>query len=141
VADRIYVGDTEGNLWRVDLVGSNTSQWQATADLLAGTTPVPLFVALVPDGARQAITALLVSAFNDKGLHTILFGTGSFYRVDDNVVPDDPEVDTFYGIVDRGHPIYGRGDLLEQEILAEVGVNGTRVRGVTAHDMQAGHKG
>src|SRR5690606_29369827 len=49
VADRIYVGDTEGNLWRVDLVGSNTSQWQPPADLLAGSTPLPLFVALGPD--------------------------------------------------------------------------------------------
>ncbi len=29
VADRIYVGDTDGNLWRFDLPGSNTSNWKA----------------------------------------------------------------------------------------------------------------
>ena len=140
VADRIYVGDTDGNLWRLDLAGSSTSDWHAPAGLLSGGTTLPLFVARDDNGLPQAITAPLSSAFNDKGLHTIFFGTGSFYRVDDNVVPDDPPVDTFYGIIDRGEPIALRSDLLEQEILAEVTVSGTRVRGVTANDI-AGHKG
>src|SRR5690606_27263557 len=140
VADRNYVADTLANLWRIDFVDATTRQWQPPADLMSGTTPLPLFVAVGPGGDRQAITAPLSSAFNDKGLHTILFGTGSFYRVDDNVVPDPPDVDTFYGIVDTGAPVT-RGDLLEQQILAEVAVGTTRVRGVTAHDMQSGNKG
>jgi type IV pilus assembly protein PilY1 len=141
VADRIYVGDSDGNLWRVDLVDSSTATWQAPAGLRSGSTTLPLFVARDDNGLRQAITAPLSSAFNDKGLHTIFFGTGSFYRVDDNVVPDDPDVDTFYGIIDRGLPITTRADLLEQEIIAEVTVSGTRVRGVTANEIQSGHKG
>ena len=141
VADRIYVGDTEGNLWRVDLVDNSTATWQAPAGLRSGGTTLPLFVARDDNGLRQAITAPLSSAFNDKGLHTIFFGTGSFYRVDDNVVPDSPDVDTFYGIIDRGLPITTRADLLEQEIIAEVTVSGTRVRGVTANEIQSGDKG
>ncbi|MGH8166651.1 MAG: pilus assembly protein, partial [Woeseiaceae bacterium] len=142
VSDRIYVGDTEGNLWRLDLVGSSTSNWQAPAGLRSGGTTLPLFVARDDNGLRQAITAPLSSAFNDKGLHTIFFGTGSFYRVDDNVVPDPTtDVDTFYAIIDRGVPITSRTELLEQEILAEVTVSGTRVRGVTANEIEADDAG
>ncbi|MEX2123837.1 MAG: PilC/PilY family type IV pilus protein [Woeseia sp.] len=141
VSDRIYVGDTDGNLWRLDLVGATVSNWQAPSGLRSGSTPVPLYVARDDDGLRQAITAPLSSAFNDKGLHTLFFGTGSFYRIDDNVVPDDPSVDTFYGIIDRGEPITARSELLEQEILAEVTVSGTRVRGVTANEIQSGDSG
>ncbi|HET9704161.1 MAG TPA: PilC/PilY family type IV pilus protein, partial [Vicinamibacterales bacterium] len=136
VADRIYVGDTLGNLWRFDLKG-NVNSWGPPNGL---NGPTPLFVAVDSSGTRQAITAPLVSAFNDDGLHTIFFGTGSFYRVNDNVVPADPGVDSFYGIIDRGVPV-SRADLLEQSIIAEEEVQGTRVRAVTAHDMQSGHTG
>jgi type IV pilus assembly protein PilY1 len=142
VADRIYVGDTEGNLWRVDLDGSNVNNWKPPAGLLAGSTPVPLFVARDDNGKRQAITAPLSSAFNDKGLHTIFFGTGSYYRVDDNVVPNNPDVDTFYGIIDGGVPVTSRAQLLEQEILAEVTVSEVlRVRGVTENEILSSHRG
>ncbi|MEX0708819.1 MAG: PilC/PilY family type IV pilus protein [Woeseia sp.] len=141
VADRIYVGDTDGNLWRFDMPGSNLSNWKPPNGLRNGNNPKPLFVARDDDGVRQAITAPLSSAFNDKGLHTVFFGTGSFYRVDDNVVPPDPDIDSFYGIVDRGVEIPGRGELLEQSILAETTVAGTRLRGVTANEIQSSHKG
>lgn len=141
VADRIYVGDSDGNLWRFDLAGSTPSGWQPPVDLRAGGVPLPLFVARDAGGTRQAITAPLASAFNEDGLHTVFFGTGSFYRVDDNVIPDDPAIDSFYAVIDRGEQIAGRGDLLEQSIIAETPFNGTRVRGVTAHEMQSGHAG
>jgi type IV pilus assembly protein PilY1 len=141
VADRIYVGDTEGNLWRFDLVGNNLSNWRPPTGLRSGSTPKPLFVARDSAGNRQAITAPLTSAFNSDGLHSVLFGTGSFYRVDDNVVPDNPSIDSFYGIIDRGVEISGRNELLDQSILTETDVGGTRVRGVTAHEMQSGQAG
>lgn len=140
VSDRIYVGDTDGNLWRFDLEGSTTSNWKPPAGLLSGSTPLPLFVAVGPEGARQPITAPLASAFNDKGLHTVFFGTGTFYQVDDNVVPDDPNTDSFYGIIDHGVPI-SRGELLEQAILAEVTVQDIDARAVTANEMDPADKG
>ena len=141
VADRIYVGDTEGKLWRFDLEGSNPSGWEPPAGLLSGGTPLPLFVAEDPSGVPQAITAPPASAFNEDGDHAIFFGTGSFYRVTDNVVPANPSVDSFYSIIDRGEPITGRADLVEQEILTEQVVNGLRVRAVTDNEMQPGQKG
>ncbi len=71
----------------------------------------------------------------------IFFGIGTFYRVDDNVVPENPGIDTFYGIIDRGVAISGRSDLREQVILSEQTVNGLELRGVSAHEMEAGHDG
>jgi type IV pilus assembly protein PilY1 len=141
VADRIYVGDTEGNLWRLDLKTSNMNNWGVPKELKSGSRPQPLFVARDAGGLRRPITAPLTSAFNDKGMHMVFFGTGTFYRVDDNVVPDNPGIDTFYGIIDRGEVITGRSDLREQVILTEQTVQGTRVRGVSAYEMESGHDG
>lgn len=141
VADRIYVGDTNGNLWRFDLVGSNTSNWQPPAALRSGSAPLPLFVARDASGTRRPITAPLASAFGKNGLHTVFFGSGAFYRVDDNVVPNNPDVDAFYGIIDRGVQITGRAELLEQSILAEVASNGKRVRGVTDYQLGSSQAG
>ncbi|MCP5091197.1 MAG: pilus assembly protein PilC, partial [Gammaproteobacteria bacterium] len=141
VADRVHVGDTQGNLWRFDLVSSNTSSWSAPASLLSGGNPVPLFVARDANGLRQAITAPLSSAFNEDGLHTIFFGTGSFYRINDNVVLANPDVDTFYAVIDRGISISGRATFLEQSILEEVTANGFGVRAVTANVLQHSHDG
>ena len=141
VADRIYTGDTDGNLWRFDLPTSNTSDWRPPPGLRSGSTPLPLFVARDASGTRRPITAPLASAFGQNGLHTVFFGTGAFYRVDDNVVPNNPDVDAFFGIIDRGTQISGRSDLLEQSVLAEVSSNGRRVRGVTDYQLQSTHSG
>lgn len=141
VADRIYVGDTDGKLWRFDLAGSSTSQWRAPSNLRSGNTPVPLFVARGPDGVSQAITAPLASAFDERGEHMLFFGTGSFYRVDDNVVGNDPQVESFYGIVDRGTPITARSQLREQEILLETTVGSFRARALSERERQAADRG
>ena len=135
VADRIYVGDTEGQLWRFDLTGSSPSGWGPPPGLKSGGNPLPLFVAVDGAGNPQPITASLTSAFNERGQHMVFFGTGIFYQLDDNVVPPSPPVNSFYGIIDRGVQITDRTNLLEQEILAEQSVNGQRVRGVTANTM------
>ncbi|WP_256579235.1 pilus assembly protein [Pseudomonas sp. YY-1] len=127
VADRVYVADTQGNLWRIDLSSSNPSSWGIPSDLSSG----PLFIAKDSSNNLQAITAPLSSAFSDKGEHMVLFGTGSFYRNGDNEIPNSPPVDTFYGIIDRGQPIDGRGNLLKQAVIKEDTVNGNQVRAIT----------
>lgn len=138
VADRVYVADTLGNLWRLDLAGSNTSNWRIPASLNAN----PLFVAQNAAGTRQAITAPLASAFNEKGQHMVFFGTGSFYRTGDNEVPSNPPVDTFYGIIDGGLRIDGRSALREQTILREATLaSGEKARAISQNAMQSGDKG
>lgn len=141
IADRIYVGDTNGNLWRFD-IGPKKSDWGPPKDLVQGQNILPLFVATDASGTtRQAITAPLTSAFNKDGLHMVFFGTGSFYRVDDNVVPATPSVDSFYGIIDRGVPIT-RSELHAQAIIAEqTKSNGAEVRAVSNFPMAPGKAG
>lgn len=127
VADRVYVADTLGNLWRIDLTGSNPSNWSIPSSLGSD----PLFIAKNASNQRQAITAPLSSAFNEKNEHMVFFGTGSFYRNGDNEIPQNPSVDTFYGIIDRGETIDGRGNLLKQAVIKEDTVNGNNVRAIT----------
>lgn len=136
-ADRVYVADTLGNVWRLDLGSSNTSAWGIPADLNAG----PLFIAKNANHERQAITAPLSSAYNQRGEHMVLFGTGSFYRNGDNEIPDNPPVETFYGIFDTGSVIEGRDTLLQQNIIAEAVESGKKVRAVSNNKLNSGDKG
>lgn len=138
IADRLYVADTLGNLWRLDLSGSNTATWGIPGSLNAN----PLFIAKDDSGARQAITAPLSSAFNDKQQHMVFFGTGSFYRTGDNEIAEDPAIDSFYGIIDNGLLIDGRDGLREQRILLEATLgSGDKGRAITQNAIQAGDKG
>lgn len=133
VADRVYVADTLGNVWRIDLDGSNPSGWDIP-DSLGGD---PLFVAKDGSNNRQAITAPLSSAFNAKGEHMIFFGTGSFYRDGDNEIPESPSIDTFYGIIDKGTAIDGRSKLLKQAVIKEAVLDsGLNARAITNNELK-----
>lgn len=126
IADRIYIGDTDGKLWRIDIQSTNANQWGIPSSL----SGAPLFQA----GSNQPITASLTSAFNEKGEHMVFFGTGSFFKEGDNVVQNDPEIQSFYGIIDRGQALT-RDDLLEQEILSRLTVNEQGLSVVSDNDL------
>lgn len=132
VADRIYVGDTEGNIWRLDIEGDDKSEWGIPDSL----SDEPLFTA----PAGQAITAPPTSAFNEQGDHMIFVGTGSFFRVGENVVPGDPTVESFYGLIDKGSHIT-QADLNEQSILERVSVSGNDVLVVSDNEMSLSDSG
>lgn len=129
VADRIYVADTLGNVWRLDLGTSAASGWGIPSSLGSD----PLFIAKDGNDSRQAITAPLNSAFNDKSQHMVFFGTGSFYQTGDNEIPApaNRKVDTVYGIIDQETAIDGRSTLLEQTVIKEDTVNGNQVRAIS----------
>lgn len=135
IADRIYVGDTLGKLWRLDIEGINSSQWGVPNALKQGATLKPLFVA----DSGQAITAPLASAFNERDEHMVFFGTGSFYRVGQNVIDPNPQIESFYGVIDRGLELT-KADLVEQEILTEtvVATDALRVVSDNAVSSSAG---
>ncbi|SDG18040.1 pilus assembly protein [Phytopseudomonas seleniipraecipitans] len=126
VAERLYVGDTKGNLWRVNLSGATASNWAAPT--------APFFVAKDAGNNLQPITAPLSSAFNEKGQHMVLFGTGSFMNVGDNEIPTSPPMQSFYAIVDDGTTLT-RSNLLAQEILSEVRTNSFQGRTVTNNEL------
>ena len=141
VADRIYAGDTSGNVWRVDITGNSPSGWDAPASLKSGTSIAPLFIARDAAGNRQPITAPLDAAYTKEHDVMLAFGTGSFYQTTDNEIPDSPQVQSLYGVIDAGEPIDGRSNLLEQEILIEVDGSSLRGRGVSQNVMSDSHKG
>lgn len=141
VADRIYVADTNGNVWRLDTSGTTTADWDAPASLKTGGSIEPLFIARDSSGTRQPITAPLDAAYTKDRKIILVFGTGSFYRTTDNEIPTPPQIQSFYGIVDSGEQIDGRQNLLEQEILKEVTGTGLNGRGISQNEMEEGDQG
>lgn len=134
IADRIYAGDTQGNLWRIDLDDDDASNWDAPSGLKPTANTIdPLFTD--PDG--RPITAQLTSAFNEDKEHMVFFGTGSFMRVGENIVTT-PALERFYGIIDRGEPIEDLSNMLPQKIVLEGnfgGPGGRRFRVVSDEDI------
>ncbi len=120
MTDRIYVGDTQGKLWRIDITGAE-SQWGVPSSLKSGSVAQPLFTARDSDGAVQPITAPLSAALNTDGNPIILFGTGTFYQTTDNDLTQTQHYDSFYGLIDKGVVINSnRSTLLEQQIKNEL---------------------
>lgn len=117
ITDAIYAGDLQGNLWKIDVSGGKT-EWDFA--FKSSGKPAPLFAAKDADGAVQPITAKpQVSRHPDGGV-MVFFGTGKYFEVNDQVVGESPQIQTFYAIRDAGSQIASRSDLQEQTILAEL---------------------
>lgn len=105
---RVYVGDLQGNMWKVDVSSSNPAQWSAT----------PLFKAQDASGTPQPITTAptvsLHPNFPAKSGLMVYFGTGQFLGPPD-ITTTNPQ--TFYGIWDNSWPTMPtRSDLVQQTI-------------------------
>ncbi len=113
--DTVYAGDLYGNLWKFDL---------SCSDCSAGSWPVPsspLFVAYDTLGVRQPITGkpnVGPVGVDQNGIGLMVyFGTGQYFAAGDNVVGNNsPQVQTFYGLWDKGTAIANRANLQEQTI-------------------------
>jgi len=135
IADFAYAGDLKGNMWKFDLTGSNTSQWDVAYK--QGSTPEPLYTASddedtsgTGDDTPQAITTRPVLVNHPDGGYVVLFGTGKYLETDDNIIAPDPQTQTFYGIRDNGVEVSSSGltNLKQQSILSEQDIiddNGT----------------
>ncbi|MFK3649357.1 pilus assembly protein [Lysobacter enzymogenes] len=95
VVDTVYGGDLQGNVWKFDLSSVSPAQWKVA---FAGK---PLFTATDGNGKAQPITGGLEVARAPGGGTFVSFGTGRYFAVGDNIVPADPQVQSFYGIYDR----------------------------------------
>ncbi|TCO76305.1 pilus assembly protein [Chromatocurvus halotolerans] len=111
VTQFVYAGDLLGNLWRFDVTGTDSSKWDSGA--------LDLFKAVDPDGRPQPITVQPRVSLNPTraGELIINFGTGSFFRNQDNTLTD-PQVQTLYGVRDDGgnKSLGTRDKMLEQTI-------------------------
>lgn len=118
IADTIYAGDLHGNMWKFDISSSNTNQWEIAYG--QGNNTDPLYTAEDSNGNAQPITTKPVVTTHPDGGFMVLFGSGKYIEKSDNSIPNNPQVQTFYGIRDNQSAVgSGRNSLQEQTILAE----------------------
>ncbi len=115
IADAIYAGDLEGNLWKVDVTGTQQTQWDFAYK--SGGNPAVFFEAKDSANATQPITAKPAARKHDDGGVMVLFGTGKYFETDDNVI-SSPQLQSFYGVWDNG-AVVSRSNLVAQQIVAE----------------------
>lgn len=131
LADFVYAGDLNGNLWKFDIRNSDPTQW-AVAYTDASSKPAPIFVAKDASGNAQPITGRpeVGRGPNGAGMN-VLFGTGKFIENADRTVTASPlsaqRVQSFYGIIDSNSGassdiVTGRSQLQQQTILFEQSV-------------------
>lgn len=106
IADYLYAGDLQGNVWRFDMTSATPSKWVASTFGNTGTTPVPLFVAksgAATPAVQPITTAAVVASVAVGGGNRVmvLFGTGQktpFTSTSGDVYATGSQ--TFYGIWD-----------------------------------------
>lgn len=130
LADTVYGGDMQGNIWRFDLTGGDPAAWNVS---LSGT---PLFTA-VRSAVAQPITGSIEVSAGPGGGVSLFFGTGRYFTADDNAVTRNSPVQTLYGIWDDlSSAISGRDVLVGQTISA----NGTGFRDISGYAVDYASK-
>lgn len=121
MADLIYGGDMHGNVWKFEVSGSGT--------ISVGNGGSPLFVATDPSGERQPISGSLDVAMHHISGYMVLFGTGKYFEVGDNLADASAQVQSFYGVWDKldGSQV-DRNDLQPQQINETTLPNGSPAR-------------
>ncbi len=156
IADYVYAGDLQGNLWKFDISNASSANWGIP--YVSGTTPIPLYVAKDASGNTQPITSRPAVSYGPSNIGLMVyFGTGKWLedptdRLDNSTVTTaaNQRVQTFYGIYDpnsgtSSDAFTGRSNLGQQSILAEVsvpsadGMSSTGVRITSTHS--AGSRG
>lgn len=97
IADFIYVGDLDGNMWKIDVTSSSPSNWHVAFE------GDPLFVARDSSGNRQPITsrpAVTRHPYSIREGVLVLFGTGKYLEVNDDIV-EGAQQQSIYAIWDR----------------------------------------
>lgn len=134
IIDYVYAGDLQGNLWKFDLTGADTT-WGVA---YSGS---PLFTAKNASLQAQPITAQPVLGTPptvspppvDPGV-MVYFGTGKYLQ---NVDVSDASIQSFYGIWDNGSAIAttDRSDLQQQSIVTTVGAFGATLRTTSGNSL------
>lgn len=89
IADLVYAGDLDGNMWRFDLKASNATSWGV------GNGGVPLFAT----GGKSITGRPDVTRYAVGGGYLVGFGTGRYLAAADNT---DVSAQTQYGVRDTG---------------------------------------
>lgn len=105
VADTIYGGDLNGDLWKFNQ--DRDGKWQAAL----GTSPLFDGIASRPITARPDVAKIVLEEDADP-VTMVYFGTGKYLGVSD---VRDLSIQSLYGIIDSGSTLT-QSDLLEQTI-------------------------
>jgi len=119
ISQYAYAGDLKGNIWRFSFVEKQVSSWSVTK----------LFTATDQSGTPQPITSAPRLTVNPSDLDELIltFGTGSFIQTGDDTTD---QVQSLYAIRDDlNQSGLDRGDLLEQTITSQNGVQVARTDG------------
>ena len=152
VADRVYAGDLQGNLWAFDISSKNSTDWDV--DYMDGGKPLPLFTACTSSTCtsggkavnRQPITSKPAVAVHPTELRLktepnlmVYFGTGQYFAENDNFTTDKQ---TMYGIWDAGSKNAGleRDDLQRQKI-SNTTTSGLVTRDITDNEVTYNERG
>ncbi len=142
IADLIYAGDLQGNMWKFDVQASNPNSWDVAQ--AAGPSPQPLFIAKDAANVPQPITSRPQVSFHPDGEPglMIFFGTGKYMETGDNSTASPQQVQSFYGIWDEkgtaggNHTTVDNADLQAQ--IVSTGTFGSdTVRTVTDNPIDA----
>jgi len=106
IADYLYAGDTQGNVWRLDVTSSSAANWGYSK--FGHATATPLFVAqdaASPANLQPITTSIVVSSVQTKGNTNrvmLFFGTGQKTpgTTTSGDTYDTTGTQTFYGIWD-----------------------------------------
>ncbi|WP_316672468.1 PilC/PilY family type IV pilus protein [uncultured Tolumonas sp.] len=116
ITDYVYAGDLKGNLWKFDL---NTGASSATVSKLF--TACDGVGSICSDNNRQPITTKPQVISHPNGGRLVLFGTGSYFSVEDNQLGSPPRIEALYGVLDDNQTTnIIRDNLVGQTITAEV---------------------
>ena len=140
VADYVYAGDLQGNVWRFDLLRNGRSDSapftteddseNVVSDFEVAYGGQPLFSAVADNGStRQPITSAPSLVLHPSGFgYLVVFGTGKFFETGDKE-GDKSIAQTVYGIWDKqtlgeeaSNPNISRSSLQEQEIVTQTTV-------------------
>jgi len=104
LADTVYAGDLQGNMWKFDLSSASAASW---------TSASLVYVAQDALGNRQPIVNAPEVTLHPTSGKMVLFGTGKFIEPGDTT---STSVQTFYGVWDNGSTVGGRSALVPQTI-------------------------
>ncbi|WP_397597101.1 pilus assembly protein [Silanimonas sp.] len=114
--DAVYGGDFQGNLWKFDLSSTANSSW------VVGLAGNPLARARDINEDPQPITGGVTVAKGPSGGVMVNFGTGRYLTDTDAVAGGTQQLQSLYGVWDRG-TVSGitRASLRQQQILTQFG--------------------
>ena len=119
IADRVYAGDVQGNLWVFDLSDIDQTKWRVAfkgKPLFNGSAKQP--ITAKPEVIRHPSIKLSIG---NKPNVMVYFGTGQYMVAGDNTNMD---VQSFYAVLDRGD-----GDRKPKHLLKQAFVGGTTAGG------------